>query len=163
VKNKEQFFNEIFEICYPKVYRLCLGYFKGDTTVAEDVVQEVFIRVWLHMDTFREESTITTWVYRITVNTCLMELRKNKPATTPAIPSQIDSEPQADDNEQERIVMLNNCISQLEPVNKLIILLVLENTAYTEIASITGLNETALRVRIHRIKKRLTKCVTHES
>ncbi len=115
------------------------------------------------MDTFREESSITTWVYRIAVNTCLMELRKSKPETTRAVTSQVVSEPQTDDSQQEKILLLNNCISQLEPVNKLIILLVLENTAYNEIASITGLNETALRVRIHRIKKRLTKCVKHDS
>jgi len=71
-------YNTIFELHYPKVLRLCKGYCNGDLDEASDLAQEVFIKVWEHLNGFKNQCSISTWVYRITVNSCLMYLRKKK-------------------------------------------------------------------------------------
>ena len=58
------------------VQQMCLGFVKGDYDKATDLSQEVFIKVWTHLETFKGESSYKTWVYRITVNTCLQLIRK---------------------------------------------------------------------------------------
>ena len=71
-------FKNIYEDNYPKVLRLCLGYCNGNEPQAKDLAQEVFIKVWDNLKTFREEASLSTWIYRITVNTCLVHIRNNK-------------------------------------------------------------------------------------
>lgn len=157
---KQLRFNEIFEQHYPKVMRLCKGYFNEDTDFASDAAQEVFIKVWEHLDSFRGDSSISTWIYRITVNTCLVLLRKGKSTKenlTEKIPiTTVDND---SDETEERLIKMYSCIEQLEEVNRMIILMVLENVGYDEIAQVIGITEENVRVRIHRIKKSLTQCV----
>ncbi|MEO0527059.1 MAG: RNA polymerase sigma factor, partial [Bacteroidota bacterium] len=78
MKELKSFFEEVYRSNYPKVVRLCTGYLNGDGDIAKDVAQEVFVKVWQHLESFREESSISTWIYRISVNTCLLHIRDNK-------------------------------------------------------------------------------------
>ena len=71
-------FNKLYEQYYPMVQQMCLGYLKGDIDLAKDLAQEVFICIWNALDSFREKSKYKTWIYRITVNTCLKYLRYRK-------------------------------------------------------------------------------------
>lgn len=157
---KQLRFDEIFEQHYPKVLRLCRGYFNGDTDFANDAAQEVFMKVWEHFDSFRGDSAVSTWIYRISVNTCLVLLRKKKSkkeVPTDEIPAgAADSEP---DEKEEKLIKMYSCIQKLEEINRMIILMVLENIGYDEIAKVIGTTEENVRVRIHRIKKSLTQCV----
>ena len=75
MNNKEEFFEQTYNRLKDKIYRLCLG-FMGNTSDADDLFQEVLIKVWSNLDNFREESSINTWVYRITTNTALMSINK---------------------------------------------------------------------------------------
>lgn len=158
--NKQQQFHEIFEQHYPKVLRLCRGYFNGDTDLASDAAQEVFMKVWEHLDSFRGDSSVSTWIYRITVNTCLVLLRKKsikmEPLTenTPAITVENNVA-----EKEEKFAKMYSCIQKLEEINRMIILMVLDGTGYNEIAQVTGFSEENVRVRIHRIKKQLSQCV----
>src|SRR5690606_13905631 len=77
MSEKETLFKEIFEQNSSKVYHLSLGY-TGDEDVANDLMQETFIKVWQNMDGFRQQSQVSTWVYRIAINTCLSHLRSEK-------------------------------------------------------------------------------------
>ncbi|QLG45199.1 RNA polymerase sigma factor [Costertonia aggregata] len=161
---KELKFKEVYENNYPKVMRLCLGYVNGENTLARDLTQETFIKVWENLDTFRDESRITTWVYRIAVNTCLAELRQSKKNIKRY---QVDGIPEiADSNlgerKEELLSQLYSCINTLTETNKAIILLELDGLPQKEIAVVTGLKHEAIRTRIHRIKNELTKCVHHE-
>lgn len=160
---KEAQFNALFHQHYNKVLRLCRGYFNGDTDMASDATQEVFIKVWKNLDSFRNESTISTWIFRISVNTCLMYLRKKstkKEINTTLFPH-IETDIYTTEIE-EKMNKMYACIQTLEETNKMIILMVLENLEYNEIAKVIGINEETLRVRIHRIKNSLTKCVQNE-
>jgi RNA polymerase sigma-70 factor (ECF subfamily) len=132
----------------------------GDQAVATDLAQEVFMKVWQHRAEFRADALVTTWIYKITVNTCLLRLRRV--ATSKEVPT--DTLPEwADETDEgateERFQQLYAGIYQLDDTARLIILLVLDGLAYEEIASIVGISASLLRVKIHRIKKRLTKLV----
>lgn len=160
MKKTDQF-NRIYQDHAAKVLKLCKGYFYGDEDQASDAVQEVFINIWQHLDTFRNESSVSTWIYRITVNTCLLHLRKlsgKKEIRTPVVPETADT---SYSYEEERLQQMYACIRKLDESNKVIILLVLEGVEYKEIANVIGISEETLRVKIYRIKKNLTNCVQH--
>ncbi|MEM8999151.1 MAG: sigma-70 family RNA polymerase sigma factor [Bacteroidota bacterium] len=156
-------FETIYQENYQKVIRLCLGYVNGHQALAEDLAQEVFLKVWQHLPNFRKEAHISTWIYRITVNTCLLELRKKKfnkgQEVLDNVTSDTDGEPL---DHEERMRKMYNCINKLSKENRSIILLELEGIPQKEIAAITGVSHEAIRVRVHRIKNNLTKCVQHE-
>lgn len=148
---------------YNKVFRLCKGYFHGDNELAADASQEIFLKVWENLDTFRNESTVSTWIYRITVNTCLLYLRKSsfRKEIRALVMPEVISETYSNENE-EQLQKMYRCIQKLEDTNKLIILMTLDRIRYQEIAKVIGITEETLRVRIYRIKKSLIKCVQNE-
>jgi RNA polymerase sigma factor (sigma-70 family) len=163
MQHKNETFKAIYSEQYPKIFRLCKGYFNGDDATSADATQEIFIKVWQHMDEFRNESCVSTWVYRIAVNTCLLYLRKTstkKEVKTGTFPELADE--QYDTIIEQRLQKMYSCIQKLDERGRLIILMVLEGLNYSEIASIVGISEDTLRVKIHRIKKTLTLCVRHE-
>jgi RNA polymerase sigma factor (sigma-70 family) len=157
---QQEAFTNIYQQQYAKIFRLCKGYFNGDEATAVDATQEVFIKVWQNLERFRNESSISTWIYRIAVNTCLLYLRKaatRKEVKTDILPDKADEA--YDPIKEQRLQKMYNCIQQLDETGRLIILLVLDGVEYADIATITGITEDTLRVKIHRIKKSLTNCV----
>lgn len=162
--NTNEDFNLLFNQHYPRVLRLCKGYFNGNEAYALDATQEVFIKIWEKLPGFRNEANISTWIFRITVNTCLMHLRKaaaKKEIQTEQLPD-VQQEPYNQEQE-DKLRKMYACIQKLDETGKLIILLFLESVAYADIASIVGISEDTLRVKIHRIKKLLTQCVLYEN
>ena len=161
---KEATYKKIYEENYPKVFRLCLGYTGGDEPFSKDLAQETFLKIWQHLDSFRNESAIETWIYRIAVNTCLAALRKEKKknGTMQIENLQLSDEISNSENKEIMLAQLYACIKKLTVSNKAIILLELEGLPQQEIATIMGLKHEAVRTRIHRIKNQLTKCVHHE-
>lgn len=157
----ESQFDDIYKTHYPKVIRLCLGYANGDKAQAKDLTQEVFIKVWQNLKAFRKESSISTWIYRITVNTCLISLRKKKTIDVSTHLNYMESINDLSDtyDKENKLNQLYSCINKLNKDNKSIILLELEGLAQKEIAEIMGLSHEAIRVRVHRIKNELIKCV----
>lgn len=145
---------------FDKVFRLCKGYFNGNIEIASDASQEVFIKIWENLSNFRNESSISTWIYRIASNTCLMYLRKQSTKKEIQVNTFPDVILETDTNDaEEKLKTMYSCINQLDPTNKLVIVMVLEDLPYAEIAAIIGISEENVRVRIHRIKSKLTKCV----
>lgn len=160
MKLKEEKFEDIYSTNYSKVFRLCQGYTNGDEPLSKDLVQEIFIKVWQNIESFRNESNISTWIYKITVNTCLLEFRKKKAVPIAAHLAHLEQTEDSATNEVEiKLRRLHICINKLNNENKSIILLELEGLPQKDIAKIIGLSHEAIRVRIHRIKKELTKCV----
>lgn len=162
--SKEITYQKIYEKNYPKVMRLCMGYTVGDESLAKDLAQETFIKVWQNLEGFRNESGLSTWIYRICVNTCLAEIRRERKKDKNL---QIDNLQVSDasDNATEKedmLVQLYECINKLSSTNKAIILLELEGLPQLEISEIMGIKHEAIRTRIHRIKQQLTKCVHNE-
>lgn len=154
-QNQEQQFKELYQKYAPKVQRLCLGY-TGNMMEAEDLLQEVFVKVWQNLDKFRGDSKVSTWIYRIAVNTCLYQIRstKNKKSVDlEKAPILLESE---GDYKELQLQILHKAISELKESDRLIITLLLEEVPYAEIAQITDISEVNLRVKIHRIKQQLS-------
>ncbi|WP_108801683.1 RNA polymerase sigma factor [Aquimarina sp. Aq107] len=162
-KEKLQLFETIYDDCYPMVLQMCLGYMKGDESLAYDLTQEVFINIWNAMDKFKGKSTHKTWVYRITVNSCLQHIRKEKNKKQVPIDSVVHMI--EDDNQEVNVGENKNlyiAIGKLEEIDRLLIMMVLEGQDYDDISEIMGIKPTNVRVKIHRIKKRLKKILDHE-
>lgn len=160
MQKSPQKFEKIYHENYQKVIRICLGYVGGDNDLAKDLTQEVFIKVWKQLNSFRNEASISTWIYRITVNTCLLQLRKKKFSKRGAtLDNLTEAESENHLNKENQLRQMYKCIDKLSKDNKGIILLELEGLPQKEIAEIMGISHEAIRVRVHRIKNSLTKCV----
>ena len=145
------------------VMQMCLGFSQGDSSKASDLTQEVFIKVWTHLDSFRGLSSYKTWVYRITVNTCLQLIKKEKKKKeVPVEVVQHSLSSEAETEVSEAHARLYRAIGQLKKVDRLVIMMVLEGQEYDDIAEVLGIQPTNLRVKIHRIKKRLKNILEHE-
>ena len=145
------------------VLQLCLGYMKGDKELAKDIAQEVFVNIWNALDRFKGAATYKTWIYRITVNTCLLQLRTDKNKYTVSLhPDVVQTRVEPTAAQEETYDALYKAIGQLSEVDRFIIMLVLEELEYEEIASIVGINNINLRVKIHRIKKKMKQLLNQE-
>jgi len=147
-------FNEIFEAYWTKIFRLTMGYV-NDPAWAKDIAQETFITVWQKLPNFRNESAVGTWVFRIATNNCLRQIEKQNRMPKSELPVEIeDSTPPSIES---KVQFLYRSISELPEVDRIIISLELEDINQAEIASIVGLSEANIRVRIHRIKNKLSE------
>lgn len=147
-------FETIYCQHHPMVLQMCLGYTKGDRDTANDLSQEIFISVQNNLDKFRGASSYKTWIYRITVNTCLQYIKKEK--ASPILNEDIQlTVAETDESTNDNIQKLYEAIGQFKKIDRLIIMMVLENQNYDSISEVIGLKATNMRVKIHRIKKRL--------
>ena len=158
---EEELFKTRFEEHKDAIFRLCLGYFKQDTALAEDTVQETFIKAWMYRKQFRKDASWQTWIYRIAVNTCLLQLKKEKKEAKKAEESVKQPSSEYDPEKERQIQRMYACIDQLSPQNRMLILMVLEGIPYATIEDTLGLSSENLRVKIHRIKKQLYPCISH--
>lgn len=150
-------FEEIYTEFSPRIFRVCMGYV-NDYEQARDLTQETFIAVWQNLSTFKGKSKISTWIFRIATNNCLRAIEKSKRVKTIDIPLDLPVKMPAQDKreQEEKLQFLYDCIAELEETERLIISLVLENVPQAEIAEIVGMSHTNVRVKIHRIKEKLT-------
>jgi len=124
----EQEFTTIYNSYASKVHRLCLGYASGNNELANEWLQETFVKVWKHRNSFKGKSSIDTWIYRIAVNVCLGDLRKSRKSIT--INEEVLSNSIIDDNndnDEKNIKKMYHCIEKLNEQNRALILLELEN------------------------------------
>jgi len=157
MSNQQQLFQQLFEENSKRVYHLCYGY-TGDSDSANDLMQETFIKVWQNLDKFRNEAQFSTWIYRIATNTCLSYLRTAKRRPTDELNDTIiENYTEEPSEKQEQIALLYKSISQLDENERIIITMVLDEIPYPEIAEVSGISEGNLRVKIHRIKHKLTE------
>jgi RNA polymerase sigma-70 factor (ECF subfamily) len=147
-------FEEIYKTYWQKIFRLCLGYI-NDHNLAQDMTQETFIIVWQQLPRFRNEANIGTWIYKIASNNCLRQIEKQNRFPRGELPINLIEEKQV--NIEPKIQYLYKCISELPETERIIISLELENIKQAEIANIVGLSESNIRVKIHRIKEKLTQ------
>lgn len=152
---QETQFKALYSAYSPRIHRLCLGY-TGDTMMADDLLQEIFIKVWQNYEKFRGESQISTWIYRIAMNTCLQHLRTDKSKYNTNIDKTIILREAETDEKEQQIQLLYRCINELSEPDRVIITLLLEEVPYNEIAEVAGISEGNLRVKIHRIKQQLS-------
>ena len=159
----EQAFSEILEENKDKIYRICNVY--AITPIEpRDLFQEVVFQIWKSLPTFKGYSSVNTWVYKVALNVCYssknrLEKKSNNPVSLESIKF-LPAENTPDNDQLEKYWALRECISTLNEVNKSIVVLSLEELPYKEIATITGLTENHVAVKMKRIKKLLLACIT---
>lgn len=141
--------------------RICLN-LTHDSDQAKDAFQEVLIRIWKNLGSFRGESSVKTWVSRITVNVCLTFIsrsRKNKKIFLPMAPFEKypsgSSDPGRSAEINQKTEFFRKFFTTLSDADKTLVTLYLEEYTTDEMAEICGLSESNVRVRIHRIKSRI--------
>jgi RNA polymerase sigma-70 factor (ECF subfamily) len=122
----------------------------------DDLFQEITIQVWHSIPAFRQEAAVTTWLYRIALNTAIKWVRKERkqaPAETLDKVEHLLLENKAQID--ERLAWLYEEIYKLDAIDRSIALLLLDDFSYKEMAAILGITESNVGVRINRIKKQL--------
>jgi RNA polymerase sigma-70 factor (ECF subfamily) len=141
------------------IYTVCFMFSK-DSDEVNDLFQEVLINLWRGFPTFKGESKVETWIWRVSFNTCISQERKKK--RTANIPLEMGIDLFHDKDEDTRqIQMLYQRIHQLKPFDRAIVLLWLEGMPYDEIAAIVGITVKNVSVRLFRIKEELKKMSNH--
>ncbi|WP_340106745.1 RNA polymerase sigma factor [Rhodohalobacter sp. 8-1] len=154
-------YEDIIRMHKDTIYRVCLGYIY-EADLVEDLFQEVLIALWKSLSTFRGEARLSTFIYRVTVNTAISFNRKlkkhhweNRLEHSPVV---YDS-PADEITNKEELELLRSCIRRLEDQDRLIITLHLEELSYKEIADIAGISVNYVGVKINRIKATLKQCI----
>lgn len=136
------------------IYKVCSVY-AADRESLNDLYQEIVINLWKAFPRFRSECKVSTWVYRIGLNTCISFFRQSK-SRPEVVPITVDLE--SFDEESDKASQLRelyrmiNCLGQLE---RALILLWLEEKSYQEIADITGISPSHVGVKLTRIREKL--------
>ncbi len=153
MNKKETDFIRILKEYKTTIYTVCFMFSK-DKDEVNDMYQEVSINLWKGFDNFAQKSEMKTWIYRISLNTCISFDRKKKRRKT--VPLTVDIDLFEDnDHESKQIKALYNRINKLEPFDRAIILLWLENLPYDEIGAIVGISTKNVSVRLSRIREQL--------
>lgn len=145
-------FKKIVEEHKSTIYSVCYMYSK-DPEEVNDLFQESLVKVWQGLPSFKGKSSLNTWIWRITLNTCISADRKKKMKTVP-LSMDINLFEDKDANTRQ-VNMLKERISKLRPFDRAIVLLWLENMSYDEIAAVVGITTKQVSVRLFRIKEQL--------
>lgn len=151
---KELEFTKLIREHKTTIYTVCYM-FSADSQQVNDLFQEILIRLWQGFDSFRGESAPRTWIYRVSLNTCLNFEKKRKRAGK-RVPLSVDIDPyEGTDDNALQTRQLYERINKLGLVDRSIILMWLENMSYDEIGEIVGISPKNVSVKLVRIKEQL--------
>ncbi|MEO0472883.1 MAG: sigma-70 family RNA polymerase sigma factor [Bacteroidota bacterium] len=155
-------FEQIIADNKDRLYRICYAYLY-DAAQVDDLYQDILINVWQGLKKFRSEAAVSTWIYRIAVNTALMYNRKTQREQqlfykTDQIPQQeVRSEVDEKVKMERQLAQLTDCIRRLPKADNLMASLLLEGMSYKEIAEIMGITVNHTGVKVKRLKEKLKK------
>lgn len=159
---EKEVFKEQIKVLYPRLRRSMTLYLAGSSISVEDLLQETFLKAWNHLDSFKDESGIYTWIYSIARNLALDEFRKQK--NSPAVSTvaveehQVAGSIEPKEQDQSDIELLRRAISELpELLRTIVIMKTTDGMSYPEIAEITGINEQTVKNRMFRARKELSE------
>ncbi len=156
---KEKQFEQTIRENRSTIYTVCYM-FSTDSDEVDDLFQESLINLWRGFDGFEHRSDIKTWIYRVTLNTCITMDRKKRRQPETSLTMDINLFRDNDDDTKQ-VDMLHQRISQLKPFDRAIVLLWLENLSYEEIGQIVGISTKNVSVRLFRIKEQLKQMSNH--
>jgi RNA polymerase sigma-70 factor, ECF subfamily len=132
----------------------------------QDLYQEIVVQLWRAIPKFRHESKLTTWMYRVALNTAISDYRKQQRTITTTELSFFTKEIADQDeypDKEERLKSLYAAISNLSEIEKAIVMLYLDDKPYDEMEDILGINQNNLRVKMNRIKEKLRQLTKSEA
>lgn len=150
---KEAFFIELMEKYGDVINGICFSYAKSGTEY-EDLRQDSLINIWRGLHTFRGDANIKTWIYRVTLNTCVSVYRKS--STRPHDFTSLESVALLSEADvRDDVEQLHAALSQLTALDRAIVLLWLDERSYEEIADEVGVNRNTVATRFRRAKEKL--------
>jgi RNA polymerase sigma factor (sigma-70 family) len=143
------------------IYKVTRLYSNSDGD-AEDLYQEIVFQLWKSFSSFRNEAKLSTWMYRIALNTAITHLNRAKRKThhIPIAAAHLNQPVLADAAGEEQVELMYAQIKKLDTLEKGIIFLFLEGKTYEEIAAITGFSSSNVGTRLSRIKQKIKNELT---
>jgi len=117
----------------------------------QDLLQEIAVAIWRGLPKFEGRSKLSTWLYRVAVNTALQHVRKRRPAAEALV-----HDPVGALGARDPLSLLDDFLAELDPVNRAVLLLDLEGLHREEIGAVLGLSPGAIAVRMTRLKERFS-------
>lgn len=139
------------------LHKIC-NLYESNAGDREDLFQEMVLQLWKSFSSFRQEAKISTWIYRIALNTALSSIRKSKQRVPVSYPEWIPyeaSDEKQDGAQEEQFRFLYQAITRLTEIERALVMLYLEDKSYDEMEAIMGISSGALRVKMNRIKEKL--------
>lgn len=160
-------FRLLFEAYKDKVFSMALYFFHGDEATAEDITQEVFLRLFTKLGQFRNESEFNTWLYRLVSNACIDELRKRKRFVPMAEVGEMEDVSERKVGTEaflrhEMLSSIQTALDGLKPELRMTVLLrYFEDLSYEEMATALGCSKGTVASRLNRSHKLLAKKLAH--
>ena len=140
---REAMFRDVVERYTPLIAKVCYMYARSLDDF-NDLQQEVLANLWTSIDGFANRSKLSTWIYRVCINTCITcSARMRRHSEHESL--------------SEQMSLIDESPERLDPLEKALIMLWLDGTAYDEIGQIMGITKANVGIRIHRVKDKLTK------
>lgn len=149
-------FNNLVQLHKSTIYTVCYM-FTDNQNEMEDLFQEVLVNMWKGYHSFRGDATVSTWVYRVAMNTCISMDRKKRRNHSDIFPTSVVPFDSTNDVKSAQVRHLHERICRLDVVDRAIVLLWLENLSYAEIGQIIGITPQNVGVKLLRIKEQLKK------
>ncbi len=158
-------FGPIVERYSARVYAL-VARIVGPTAEAEDITQEVFVTAWRKLDGFGRRSQFSTWLYRIAYNTAISALRRRRLPESDVNDNRLAAVEDTDSDtafDEADLAMLERALERLAPRERAVVeLFYRQELSVAEVATITGMSESNVRVMLHRSRHRLAEMITEE-
>jgi RNA polymerase sigma-70 factor, ECF subfamily len=125
----------------------------------KDLIQEIIYNLWKSFGSFNQQSSVSTWMYRVAMNVAIYHLKitKRKILTVPIDGQDIDFHEAENNDLEEKLKIFRQHVNNLNLLDKGIVMLYLENKSYGEIAEIVGISESNVGTKLSRIKEKLKK------
>lgn len=159
---QENDFIRTIEIHRGIIFKVCKMYCPVEDD-CQDLYQDIVAQLWKAWGGFRGDAKISTWIYRIALNTAISGFRKQKrnPLNNSVDAQDIELAQEDGRKKKEDLEMLHMAISRLSEVEKAMVMLYLDDVSYEEISSIMGITQNNVRVKMLRIREKLKNTMTN--
>ena len=152
-----------------KILRVCRAY-AWNSSDQDDLYQEILFQIWRGLPALKEKQFANTWLYRVAINTAISFVRKRASRSDRVVHFEhadltrtIESRQTMEENTDNRIASLYTAIYKLDPLERALITLFLEDFTYEQMAEATGISANHVGVMLHRAKKKLSGLMTEEA
>ena len=152
-----------------KILRVCRVY-AWNSADQDDLYQEILFQIWRGLPTLKEKQFANTWLYRVAINTAISFVRKRASRSDRVVHFEhadltraIESRQTTEENRGDRLANLYTAIYRLDPLERALVTLFLEDFTYEQIAEATGINANHVGVMLHRAKKKLSCLMMEEA
>lgn len=160
--------NQFLDLVYQNqgiIFKIC-NLYCDNMVEREDLRQEIILQLWKAYPGFKERSKFSTWMYKVCLNTAIVQIKRSKRRDiSTSISTDLYEIPGHEDSNQadEEIKRMYGLIAQLNDIEKGIVMLYLDGYSYNEISEVMGISSKNVSVKLVRIKKKLSKILKSES